>query len=442
MRSRSSNFFSGPARRFIAAGFAALVAGICFSCMLQPSISHADTIDDLKAKISDRNNNITQLEAEIKEYQVQIESLGKKSNTLKNTLAELDLSNKKLAADIKVTKNRIEATNLDIERLRIDIGAKQNNIEDDRVIIAQSMNKLYESDSGTIIEIVLREKSLSNALTSIEHLAFLQDGVRDRIQKLKTVKKSLESNKQQTERRKAELVVLNDQLKSQKKIIEGTAAEKNALLAQTKNTEANYKKTLADKQAKKDALESEISQLESQLRIAIDPKSIPHTGTGILAWPLANVRITQYFGNTPFATLNPQIYNGKGHTGVDFGTSIGTTIKAALAGTVVGVANTDLSAGCYSFGKWIMVKHANGLSTLYAHLSLQSVSIGDEVATGQTIGYSGNTGYSTGPHLHFGVYATQGVRITKMTSKETKNCIGATIPLADPKAYLNPLSYL
>ena len=87
-----------------------------------------------------------------------------------------------------------------------------------------------------------------------------------------------------------------------------------------------------------------------------------------------------------------------------------------------------------------MVKHPNGLSTLYAHLSLQTVSIGEVVSSGQVIGYSGNTGYSTGPHLHFGVYATQGVEIKTFDS--SKNCKGATVPLADLKAYLNPLSYL
>jgi murein DD-endopeptidase MepM/ murein hydrolase activator NlpD len=87
-----------------------------------------------------------------------------------------------------------------------------------------------------------------------------------------------------------------------------------------------------------------------------------------------------------------------------------------------------------------MVKHSNGLSTLYAHLSLQSVKVGDEVDTGQLLGYSGNTGYSTGPHLHFGVYASQGVKVSYLPG--SANCRNVLMPLADPKAYLNPLSFL
>ena len=113
-----------------------------------------------------------------------------------------------------------------------------------------------------------------------------------------------------------------------------------------------------------------------------------------------------------------------------------------MSGTVVGSGNMDLAGGgrCRAYGKWIMVKHANGLSTLYAHLSLISISTGQTVSTGDVIGYSGNTGATTGPHLHFGVYATEGVRITNLSS--SSYCSGVLYPLADPTAYLNPLSYL
>jgi murein DD-endopeptidase MepM/ murein hydrolase activator NlpD len=200
-------------------------------------------------------------------------------------------------------------------------------------------------------------------------------------------------------------------------------------------------------------------ELESQLRIIIDPSSIPPYGKGILRWPFSNNQmqgctaykkslgnincITQYFGNTPFATKNPQVYSGGGHNGVDFRSSIGTKIQAALTGTIMGTGNTDSQRGCYSYGKWILVKHNNGLSTLYAHLSYISVRKGQNVSTGDVIGFSGNTGYSTGPHLHFTVYASQGVEIKRLGDvKKITNCGNVSIPIAPLDAYLNPLSYL
>jgi murein DD-endopeptidase MepM/ murein hydrolase activator NlpD len=264
--------------------------------------------------------------------------------------------------------------------------------------------------------------------------------MQDKILSLAKLKTNLEKNKKLTEQKKAELVVLTNELKSKTKIIADTAKEKNNILVETKNTEANYKKLLATRLAQKEAFEREVADFESALKIAIDPNSIPATLSKVLRYPVDKVIITQYFGNTEFATKNSQLYNGKGHTGIDFGVSIGTPIKSAMVGTVVGTGNTDLTRGCLSYGKWIMVKHLNGLSTLYGHLSLINVTNGQTVSTGEIIGYSGNTGYSTGPHLHFGVYATEGVRITKMVN--SKNCTGVTIPLADYKAYLNPLSYL
>jgi murein DD-endopeptidase MepM/ murein hydrolase activator NlpD len=176
------------------------------------------------------------------------------------------------------------------------------------------------------------------------------------------------------------------------------------------------------------------------LKILIDPKSLPSTGKGVLGWPLDKIIITQYFGTTAFSTQNPQVYNGKGHTGIDLGASIGTRIKASQNGIVAGTGDTDLIRGCYSYGKWVMIKHPNGLSTLYGHLSAITMKTGQEVTMGDTVGYSGNTGYSTGPHLHFGVYATAGVRIQPLAN--SKGCRNAVVPLADPSAYLNPLSYL
>jgi murein DD-endopeptidase MepM/ murein hydrolase activator NlpD len=130
----------------------------------------------------------------------------------------------------------------------------------------------------------------------------------------------------------------------------------------------------------------------------------------------------------------------RAHNGVDIRAGIGTPVKTALSGVVWGTGNTDIARGCYSYGKWILIKHANGLTTIYGHLSQIKVVAGDKVITGDVIGYSGNTGYSTGPHLHFGVYATQGVIMEKYS--QSKSCKTVVLPLADPKAYLNPMSYL
>lgn len=89
-----------------------------------------------------------------------------------------------------------------------------------------------------------------------------------------------------------------------------------------------------------------------------------------------------------------------GYNGVDFGGSVGSPVRAALGGEVIVSKSSGWNGG---YGQYVVIKHANGTQTLYAHLSSNAVGVGDVVAAGETIGGLGNTGKSTGPHLHFEV---------------------------------------
>ena len=94
---------------------------------------------------------------------------------------------------------------------------------------------------------------------------------------------------------------------------------------------------------------------------------------------------------------DPFTGQSKGHGGIDLGVPTGTSVRAALPGTVT-VAQYNSSYGYY-----VMIDHGNGLSTLYAHNSKLMVKVGQTVNTGDIISLSGSTGRSTGPHLHFEV---------------------------------------
>lgn len=397
--------------------------------------SDAQTVDELQGRIEDRNSAIQQLEQEIKSYQSQIDVISKEKDSLSNVIKTLDISKKKLEADTRLTENKIAAKNAEIKELSSQIGDKSERIIDSKRVISQSLYNISQMNEAGALEILLGKKSFSDLWTGADELTTLQGSMQERIGELKNLKTNLETNKKQTEQKKAELVELQNDLKNQAKVIAETVKEKNSILAETKNTEAGYKKLLATKEAQKVAFEQEITALENAIKVVIDPSSVPNTGAGVLKWPLDSVRITQYFGNTAYSTKNPQVYKGAGHTGIDFAASIGTPVKSASTGVVshVVVANTK---GC-GYGKWIMVKHPSGISTLYAHLSLITAEVGDTVVTGQIIGYSGNTGFTTGPHLHFGVYVTEGFKTSKSVS-----CPGVTIPYTAQSGYLNPLSYL
>ena len=136
-----------------------------------------------------------------------------------------------------------------------------------------------------------------------------------------------------------------------------------------------------------------------------------------------------------------KLYVSGSHNGVDFGAPVGTRVLAAASGKVIGTGDTDPVCPGASYGKWVLVRHTNGLTTVYGHLSAIASYEGQDVVQGQIIAYSGSTGYATGPHLHLSVFASNGVQVTSLVSKA---CAGRVyrIPIAAANAYLDPMLYL
>jgi len=403
--------------------------------------TQAGLIDDIKNKISGREVEIEKLEQEINQYQTQLNETAKEKESLDKEVKTIDITRRKLSSNIKVTQNEIYASSLSIEKLGLEINNKKRDISNNIEIIKDTIRNIHEIEELSLAELALSSRNISNFWDDVEGYQRFQKGMSDSVKELESLKETLENKKTEIEQERNNLVSYKSKLSDQKSIADNQRYKKNILLKETKSQEAEYEKILAEKKRLREQFEQELNALESELRVAIDPNTLPPVGKGILRWPLDSVFVTQYFGNTKFAKSGA--YSGNGHNGIDFRASVGTPIKAALSGTVVETGNTDAYKGCYSYGKWALVKHNNGLSTMYAHLSLIKVSAGQTVVTGDVIGYSGNTGYSTGPHLHFTVYASQGVQVVRLGDiKKITNCANARIPVASYNAYMNPLDYL
>lgn len=428
---------------------------------------HAQTADTnaspdtqaLRQKILDRNKQLLQLDQEIRQYQNTLDTVGKEKQSLQSALKTLDVSRNKISTDIKATETKIVTTDLTIQELQQHISNKERQIKRNAAAIALAIQKIDELESNSFLETLLAGRSISEAWDNIASLTAFQSSLHDQMEQFSTAKKSYEQSQTEQANKKNELANLQDELSDRKKVLDSTRSEKSQLLSTTKDKESNYQKMLAQKKQQRELFEKELRAYESQLKFVLDKSTIPTVGASVLAWPfepayfsecptfasaLGNPHcITQYFGNTAFAQSGA--YSGKGHNGIDFRAPIGTKITATLSGDVVGIGNTDTAPNCYSFGKWVLVRHNNGISTLYSHLSNISVTSGAHVETGQTIGYSGATGYATGPHLHFGVYASAGVKIQRFAddpSRPVTACYNVPIPIAAYSAYLNPTDYL
>ena len=417
-------------------GAAALMLFLC-----APAAVLAQTATELQTQINSHNTQISQLDKEIAEYQKQLNATSAKKKTLQNALDQLNLSIKKVTAQISQTENRIDATKLEIQKLSGNIATAQDSIDTNSAGLAESIRALAATEDQPLVAHILSDGYV-DVWDDIASSQTVQAAVRDQIKNLASAKQEFTDAKVATEEKQTQLIKEQQTLKTQQGSLTAQKAAQNDLLSKTRSQEATYQKIISQKKAQQAQFEQALTTLKAQYQQAINPSQITPAGKGVLRWPVDNVRITQYFGNTPFASSGA--YGGKGHNGIDLAATIGTPIRAAQTGTVVATGNTDATPGCYSFGRWIFIKHANGLGTMYAHLSQIGVSSGEQVATGQLIGYSGETGYATGPHLHFGVYVASATTIVPLgtATQRVSPCSNATMPVVPISGYLNPMNYL
>ena len=408
--------------------------GAAGSLLSTPLLVRADAVSDIRAQIEANNRQVEALQAEIKRYQQELNAIGQKKDTLQSTINSLALSQKKLASEIQITQNKIASANLKIRELTLSIGDKEEVIAANQHAIGKALRNVAQDDGQGFFIQIISSRSISDAWQTVDEVGQFNRALADDIAELRMVRTELSVNRDEVTDVKNDLVKLNNELSLQKKSVDLQKVAQQKLLTDTRNQETTYQKIIAEKKAEEAAFEATLFALESELQYVLDPSSIPPAGKGVLRWPLDNVFVTQQFGKT---SSSQRLYTSGTHNGVDFRASIGTPVRSALSGTVLAV-NYGVAQNC-QYGKWVLVKHPNGLATLYAHLSDIRVQNGATVSTGQVIGFSGNTGYATGPHLHFGVYISEA-----LSFKQYKCWNGAVVnvPIAPVNAYLDPLEYL
>src|SRR3989344_1021843 len=297
-------------------------------------IASAQSASELQSQISDHNAKIEKLNKEIAVYERQLAEIGTKKQTLQNTVSELDIQRKKITASISVTKNKIGALQLEIQSLSRNIRSKEESIKIEETGLAQNLRRLNETEQQTLVVALLSSDDLNALWGDIDASYTLQEAVRDDIAELSVQKEDLTETKTSTEKKQSELVKQRNNLVAEQGSLDATRKAQNDLLAQTKSQESTFQAILREKQAAKASMEAALSDLQSRFQYTVDPSKIPPAGKGVLRWPLDAVKVTQPFGDT--ASARSGAYSGKGHNGIDFGASVGTPIKAALTGTVIG----------------------------------------------------------------------------------------------------------
>ena len=397
----------------------------------EPVSKNFEVIEELKEDIEKKQKEIEELETQAQEFEEEIGEKQKERKTLKNQINIYEKEIQILETQIEVNQIRISQTSSKIKRLEMEIENKEEEIKKQKERIGEIIRILEQYDKLSPLELILQKGDFSEVFSQIEYVGLLQQDLQETLNDLQVLKKRLEREEKILEEEKRELEELKKELADQFKISQAQKQAKENLLYLTRQSEYRFQELLEEIRKRQIEVRKEIFELEDKLKQALDPGAIPPAIHGTLNWPTEGV-LTQIYGclETAFARRSyASCNNGRGgfHNGIDIAASAGTPIRAARDGKVVASGESP-----YAYGNWLVIEHDNGLLTMYGHLLLKVASKGQNVTRDQVIGYMGSTGYSTGPHLHFTVYAPGTFRI------EPSKYAGM-LPIG---ASLDPINYL
>ena len=377
--------------------------------------------EQIQSKVDAANDKIDELQGKIDEEEEYQQTLTEQISLYKEQIALFDDQIEALEAEIEDKNAEIDQLEENIDQLEEDIAAKQVEIEDTFELFKTRMVALYQAGETSSLAMLLSSSSFGDFVTNIRLMQAVSQSDEQLVDTLKTQKAEQEETKTQVEVTKGEveealvkvqedeeaIILQREQKKVAQSGLEKAYEESKTAQEDMEALKSQYEDDLASALEEEKQVEAEIQafyaeqakkQQAAQQQAAQNSSSgstttnIPQVSAGDLSfrWPLPGYS----YISSPYGSRW-----GGFHTGIDIsgGGVYGASIVAAEAGTVI------LAASHYSYGNYVIVDHGGGYSTLYAHMSSIACSVGDYVTKGQTIGYVGSTGNSTGPHLHFEV---------------------------------------
>ncbi len=364
----------------------------------------------LRDLIEQKAEELSKIQRQREDAQKELEEVSQSRRTLSNEISIINSNINQLNLSIKENELNLERLALEIESLNQDIVHIQKSIENTRETLARFLFELNHKSKEGMLILFLKNTTLSESVSEINNITTLQNSLRESLVALRSLSIELANKLEQTKNNKLSREIENQNLANRRIILNDQNFNRQTLLTETRNQEVIYQRQLSELEKLQREIDAEIGRIEEVLRKEIDPNLLPIPRFGVLNFPIqptsAGAWLTQCYGRTPFAV---RTYPSQHHNGIDIGAPIGTPIYAAEAGIVLLASDQDSYRGCRggAYGKVVTIKHNNGLTTLYAHLSRFTVSAGQSVRRGEVIGYVGNSGWSTGPHLHFTVFASQ-----------------------------------
>lgn len=356
-----------------------LVMVLTFAMTISPVL--AQTAQERKNELEDQRDDVKEQKNEITN---QKKTVMEEISDLEDEISEYESQISKLNSKITELKKSIEKNEKEITKLEAEYEEKQEAFIERMVI-------MYEKGQTTYLDALLSADSMVSFISSYYMINEMADADRTMMESIKQQKEKIEETKAKLEEEKKEITTSKTEIENKTAKLNSAKASKQSKV----NSLTSEEKKL---QAKLDEFNSAIKKAEKEIEAATN-KANGYQGSfsGTLSWPVSTSSwgwniITSGYGRRDQPTSGAST----SHKALDIGISY-QPVYAPADGYVV------MAGWASGYGNFIMIKHSNSLYTCYGHLSGYNVSSGQTVKRGQRIATSGNTGISTGPHLHFEV---------------------------------------
>lgn len=355
--------------------------------------------NELNQKIQETKDNLNEVNSQKEESQDKVNNLSSQIDSYESKINSL--------------KSEIETKTNEVNELQKKLDELEAEREKNQSLLDERLVTLYESGEVSYLDMLLSSTDLTDFISSYYMIETLTAADKELIQNLENDKKEIADTQEKVnnslgeiEKNKTELESVQQEL-SKAKNEEQTKVDK--LTEQSHDLENDveeYEKKMKELDAKEKAQEAALQKKYEEAKKKAEQGNSSGSNSNSGSSSGGSVSSKGFIRPVKTGKITAGMYysSGKYHGAVDFGVSVGTPVYAAADGIVV----TSTWGGSDSYGYYIKIKHYNGLYTLYAHGSSLVAKVGQEVKQGQLIMYSGNTGNSTGPHLHFEVIVAPG----------------------------------
>ncbi len=346
-------------------------------------------IDDVKQQIAGAQEQRTAIADSILATDAVLTSLVADLRRAEDELAAV-------AADVASTAERLGEVRTDLENRYRALELTRIDLEATRADVRARAVELYMGGGRGGHAVVFNAEEMATVAIGLEYARNVADATEQVVKRLESLEIQVTLQADRIAVQEAEMEVDLARLEDQQARLEDLAAEVAARKADVERQLANQQAQLQSVRAQIDHFETELAGLEREQGRIEDlirrEQSTGGSAPGAFTRPVGGP-ITSPFGYR----THPILGTRRLHTGIDMGAAFGTPIVAAAGGRVI------LASYYGGYGNTVIVDHGGGTTTLYAHQSRLAVSQGSSVSGGQTVGYVGSTGLSTGPHLHFEV---------------------------------------